>query len=149
MNCNAVQNLLSAYIDCELDCDQKREVRKHLFNCAECSFEYEQMLLLKECMFNIQQEELSFDPLAALNQRLQEEKRSLVPRNSNVLWNFRTLLAAACLILFFLSTLMMFPVNQKSSTVARDNNSNQYDTYDQNLSLDQGFNVYQASLILP
>ena len=36
MNCNRVQNLLSAFIDEELSPQDKRELRRHLFLCSEC-----------------------------------------------------------------------------------------------------------------
>lgn len=152
MNCQTAQNLLSAYIDCELDLEQKRELRNHLFICTECNIEYEQLSHLKSLMENIYQEPAGFDPLSTLYNRLETEKQSLLlPQTGRFFWNNRLLLIAACFAAFFLSTFMLFPAtSQENMSIAnKDKKLNYTDSYDQNFSIDQSVNVYQASLILP
>lgn len=47
MNCRKVQNLISAYVDCELPGVEMLAVRQHLNNCVECNSEYETLLTVK------------------------------------------------------------------------------------------------------
>jgi len=147
MNCHCAQNLLSAFIDYELDADQKRELRKHLFLCPDCQREYQQTLLLKKCLEGVYQEPtLQFDPLTTLYARLDEEKR-LLPQTGQFLGSHRLILIAACFVIFFLSTFILFPSDPRPSNLA--GNLKNRESFDQNFSLDQSVTVYQASLILP
>lgn len=47
MNCRKVQNLISAYVDCELPGVEMLAVRHHLNECTECNSEYENLLTIK------------------------------------------------------------------------------------------------------
>lgn len=150
MNCQTAQNLISAFIDCELDVDQKRELRNHIFNCRDCYYEYEQMSQFKNVMENIYQEPVAFDTLTKLYARLEVERISILSPTNRFFWNNRLLLMTACLLFFFVSTFLLFPNTSKSNfRLANQKTTNLSDSYDQNFSIDQSVNVYQASFILP
>ncbi|HOP73901.1 MAG TPA: zf-HC2 domain-containing protein [Bacillota bacterium] len=148
MNCLTVRNLISAYIDCELDPDQRRELRNHLFHCQECNQEYEQLVSIKNCLENSCQEPIDFNLLEALYARIESEKIAIIPHPNGFYWGSRILMIAACLTAFFLATFMLYPLNQKST--AQNNLSfSSTGMMDQNITIDQPVNVYQASFVLP
>lgn len=47
MNCRKVQNLISAYVDCELPGVEMLAMRQHLSDCPECNSEFEALLRVK------------------------------------------------------------------------------------------------------
>lgn len=47
MNCQKAQSLISAYLDGELTGQEMLAMRHHLCGCAECSGEYESLLMIK------------------------------------------------------------------------------------------------------
>jgi anti-sigma factor RsiW len=149
MNCHYAQNLISAFIDRELDADEKRELRKHLVECSECNLEYQYFLRLKNCLENIRQEPCSFDPILSFRARLATET-VILPRSSSLLWAGRMGLVAAGLLLFFLSTAALFPSDPKSQfyTARRDSLATPA-SFDQNITIDQPVTIYQASSVLP
>jgi len=149
MNCLTVRNLISAYIDCELDPEQKREFRNHLFHCPECNEEYEQLMSIKNCLENSCQEPVDFNLLEALYARIEEEKLAITPQTDGFYWGSRILMTAACLTAFFLTTFMLFPMKQKSTAQTNLSFSSPGIMMDQNITIDQPVNVYQASWVLP
>ncbi|MFA6666182.1 MAG: zf-HC2 domain-containing protein [Armatimonadota bacterium] len=50
MNCRRVQNLISAYADCELTGVEMLAIRHHLSGCAECMHDFDQMLQVKRAL---------------------------------------------------------------------------------------------------
>jgi hypothetical protein len=160
MNCAHVQNLVSAFIDCELDAEEKRELRHHLFYCPECSTAYQELLDLKNFLQNMIPEPLYFDPLNGLHLRLVNEERSLIRQFGRFFWFGRVGLVTACLSVFFLSTWFLFPVNRGlaspnlvSNSESKPNPNSELKVspiaLDQDFSIDQSVTIYQASLILP
>jgi anti-sigma factor RsiW len=168
MNCPHVQNLISAFIDCELDVEEKRELRQHLFGCPECSAGYQELLEIKDCLQNITAVSLHFDSLQDLHLRLTAEQHSLIRQVGKFFWLGRAGLVAACLTAFFLSSYFLFPAGNMAGTsnLATTNNSTRPQpqmkvfgpatphkpnpvAYDQDFSIDQPVNVYQASFVLP
>ncbi len=115
MNCSHVQNLISAFMDCELDAEEKRELRQHLFTCPECSIIYQELINLKNCLQNLAPEPLSFDPVGNLHLRLVNEEHSLIRQVGKFFWFSRAGLVTACLSVFFLSTWVLFPTNNQAS----------------------------------
>lgn len=168
MNCPHVQNVISAFIDCELDVEEKRELRQHLFSCPECNNDYEDLLQIKECLQNIAAVSLHFDPLEDLRMRLSAEEHSFIRHAGKFFWLGRAGLVAACLSAFFLSTYFLFPggspgaANLTANDPAR-NRSQQTrafanpatpprtnpSAYDMDFSIDQPVTVYQASFMFP
>lgn len=146
MNCTTVHNLISAYIDCELPLEQKQDMRHHLLNCNECSLEYQQLLAVKNCLENTSNAPVEFDPLDALYDRIAAEHVAFVSQPSGLYWGSRILMMTACLLAFFCSTFLLFPNNSKSLAQQQLYSP---ESLDQNISIDQSINVYQASLILP
>jgi hypothetical protein len=152
MNCHFSQTLISAFIDRELDAEEKRELRRHLFSCTECNLEYEEFQKLKSCLENLTQEPFTFDLVDRFRSRLVTEERSVFSAASRLFWFSRLSIVGACLVIFFISTLMLFPVNQDSDiSLARGPKAppSVPGSLDQNFSLDQSVTVYQASFILP
>lgn len=172
MNCNHVQNLLSAFIDEELAAEEKRELRSHLFFCAECYSEYKNLLNIKDCLNNINHERCNYDSLVGFRLRLAAAEHSFFQETNRFLILGRLGLVTGCVTLFFFSTVALFPnsssrnqlaqytpppdklapstksitVNQvELSTAVED----ALDSVDQNFSLDEPVTVYQASSILP
>ncbi|MCL6590853.1 MAG: zf-HC2 domain-containing protein [Firmicutes bacterium] len=153
MNCNSVQNLISAYIDCELEPRQKRELRLHLFACSECSNEYQELLALKDFLQNIAEEPLAFDPLSQLKARLAEEDRSLIRQAAKAFWLGRVGVVTACLGVFFAITWLFYPVEQGVNPNIVESHINNLSlspvSVDQDFSVDQSIPLYQASFVIP
>lgn len=168
MNCPHVQNVISAFIDCELDVEEKRELRQHLVYCSECNADYEELLQIKECLQNIAAVSLHFDPLQDLRMRLSAEEHSIIHQAGKFFWLGRAGLVAACLSAFFISTYFLFPAgsstgagNLATGNVIRNQPqirslANQATppktnpvTYEMDFSIDQPVNVYQASFMFP
>lgn len=158
MNCHHVQNLISAFIDRELESDEKRELRKHLMACAECEAEYHEFLILKDFLENVAAEPYDFDPISNLQNRLLSGQHSFLTPSYRIIWFRRLSLIAACVTIYLFTAGLLFPVNQNISKLAENPNhvknpdhvlTTSVSTWDQNISIDQSVSVYQASLILP
>lgn len=174
MNCNRVQNLLSAFIDEELSPQDKRELRRHLFLCSECHSEYQNLLTIKECLNNLNREQCNYDPLAGFKLRLAAEHSFFEETNRfSMLGRFG--LVAGCVTLFFFVTFALFPSGSSNNQVAQytsfdekqtisskpikveqrdilsspSMNTDFIDSIDQYFSLDEPVTVYQASSIIP
>jgi len=50
VNCRKVSQLISAYMDAELQSVEHRQVRDHLLRCDECHEEYDQLLQMKRML---------------------------------------------------------------------------------------------------
>jgi anti-sigma factor RsiW len=153
MNCHTAQNLMSAFIDCELDAELKREIRKHLFSCPDCQVVFEELQNVKNCLENLEEPLLPLEPLNDLFARIKTEKYALIQRPFLIMWGPRMLVTAACVGLFFLTALTLFPLTPKTASLANQPQLNDHSDsrrgYDRNFSFDQSVTVYQASAILP
>jgi anti-sigma factor RsiW len=152
MNCQHAQNLISSFIDHELSAEETRELRKHLFSCSECENEYQELLHLKEFLENVIQEPLDFDPLVNLHSRLSKEEDSFFPFSNHKIWVRRLGIVAACFVIYFVTSTLLFPDNRNNIPQLSVKHSELNSTpvaWDQNISIDQSVSVYQASLILP
>ena len=69
MNCRKVQNLISAYVDCELPGVEMLAVRQHLSDCPECNSEFESLLRVKRAYGSMSPKE----PSPALAHRIYRE----------------------------------------------------------------------------
>ncbi|HBF35792.1 MAG TPA: hypothetical protein DDW50_00545 [Firmicutes bacterium] len=152
MNCQHAQNLISSFIDRELSADETRELRKHLFNCSECEIEYQELLHIKDFLENVIQEPFDFDPLESLHSRLLKEEDSFFPFPSQKIWIRRLGIVAACFVIYFVTSNILFPSHGNTSpqmSIQRSEFKTSPVAWDQNISIDQSVSVYQASLILP
>ena len=171
MNCNHVQNLISAFIDDELSVEEKRNLRRHLYFCTKCHLEYENLQKLKDCLNDLNQEDCDYDLLAGFELRVAEAEHSFFQETNRFLMLGRLGLVTGCVTLFFFSTVALFPNAPSSSRLAQRSQPveltpstgpitvNQVemstfiddgiDSVDQNLSLDEPVTVYQASSFLP
>jgi anti-sigma factor RsiW len=152
MNCQHVQNLISSFIDRELDAEETREIRKHLFTCSECDREFQELLHLKNYLENLIQEPTDFDSLQNLHARLAEEEHSILPPSYRMIWVRRLSIVAACFVVYLVTSALLFPSdrsNTRQLAIERPEFSATPASWDQNLSIDQSVSVYQASMILP
>ncbi|NLW47743.1 MAG: zf-HC2 domain-containing protein [Firmicutes bacterium] len=172
MNCNRVQNLLSAFIDEELPAQDKRELRHHLFLCPECHSEYENLLAIKECLNDLNQEQCDYDPLVGFKLRIAAAEHSFFRETDRFLMLGRFGLVTGCVTLFFFSTIALFPNSSSKKQIARyvsypekqtssanpititpvnvsSKDNDPIDSIDQYFSLDEPVTVYQASSIIP
>lgn len=172
MNCNRVQNLLSAFIDEELSAQDKRELRRHLFLCSECHSEYQNLLMIKNCLNNLNREEGDYDLLVGFRLRVATAEHSFFQETNRFLMLGRFGLVTGCVTLFFISTIVLFPNNSSKNQVTQYVSSTERQTFsakpitvkkvdisskdedpidsiDQYFSLDEPVTVYQASSIMP
>ena len=152
MNCQHAQNLISSFIDHELSAEETRELRKHLFTCSECENEYQELLHIKEFLENVIQEPFDFDPLENLHSRLWKEENFILPFSSQRIWVRRVGIVAACFVIYFVTSTLLFPTNWNNTpqlSIKRSELNSTPVAWDQNISIDQSVSVYQASLILP
>lgn len=163
MNCQRIQSLISAYIDHELNPEEKRIIRKHLSVCVECDAEYQEFLLLKNQLENTIPEPVGFDAIGDLRIRIANEERTIIPPVQSFIWLKRCGIVAASFLAFLIGSLLLFPASQKglSSLALQPQpfsrtpgaNAKLVTTpasisYDQSLSFDQSVSIYQASTIV-
>ncbi len=75
MKCETIRNMISSYIDKDLNAIEKTELEKHLTDCKECREEYESMLDIIAVCGNLEEVELPQNFRTELHQRLVEEKK--------------------------------------------------------------------------
>ncbi len=72
MNCELVQELLSAYLDDELSEEQKLQVESHLAECTQCAHELNMMRQIDESIREEPVEEPSREFVFTMNRRIQD-----------------------------------------------------------------------------
>ncbi len=101
MKCDAIRNLMSAYIDKDLNDIEKTAFEKHLAQCSECREEYELLLeLVLECN-NVEDVELPEGFREELHERLAAEKANkagFINRIGKNRWKAAAGLVAAVLV---------------------------------------------------
>ncbi len=75
MKCETIRNMISSYIDKDLNDIEKTELEKHLAECEQCREEYESMLDIIAVCGNLEEIELPQNFRTELHQRLVEEKK--------------------------------------------------------------------------
>lgn len=75
MDCSRAKELLSMYMDGELNTGQKAEFEDHIAKCSSCMEEYEDIVKLLDVLHGIQEEELPGDFAEKLHERLLEVRR--------------------------------------------------------------------------
>jgi predicted anti-sigma-YlaC factor YlaD len=73
MECNKVDNLLSAYIDGELLSSDMNSIKEHLEKCQKCKLEYQSLLRIKNILSNLKEKELPKYFLNSLYTRINRE----------------------------------------------------------------------------
>ncbi|NLY89786.1 MAG: zf-HC2 domain-containing protein [Firmicutes bacterium] len=104
MNCHRVQKLLSSYLDQELSAEERREIRKHLFACAPCSRLCDELTLIKDSLEGLEPPAIGGDFLRKVH--LYREGRLL---QETFLWGKRLAMAAVWILLFLLTSFLLFP----------------------------------------
>jgi hypothetical protein len=75
MKCETIRNMISSYIDKDLNDIEKTELEKHLTECEQCREEYESMLDIVAVCGNLEEIELPQNFRTELHQRLVGEKK--------------------------------------------------------------------------
>lgn len=74
MNCKQVQNLLNAYVDRELGCEEGHAVRTHLHECSGCHEEFVELVTVKQLLGGLVAEDPSKDFEARLMRAVFQEE---------------------------------------------------------------------------
>lgn len=74
MKCEVIRNMISAYIDKDLNDIDKQEFENHLSMCPECKAEYESIYEITSICGSLEEVELPSDFRTELHQKLLEEK---------------------------------------------------------------------------
>ncbi len=155
MNCCYIQNLLSAFIDNELDLEKRRQIRNHLHSCPECTKEYQQLLSLKSCLTDLETNDYEFDLISNLQVRINFEADHSCREKERFVWFKKTGMVFACVGVFFVITFILFPPSHSPETNYTTNLQSPTEknpvAYDQSISLDYPVTIYQAAttVILP
>ncbi|HWQ30638.1 MAG TPA: DUF4349 domain-containing protein [Negativicutes bacterium] len=75
MKCETIRNMISSYIDKDLNDIEKAELEKHLAECQQCREEYESMLDIIAVCSNLEELDLPQSFRTELHQRLVVEKK--------------------------------------------------------------------------
>jgi len=76
MKCETIRNMISSYIDKDLNDIEKSELEKHIAECKECREEYENLLDIIAACGNLEEVELPQNFRTELHQRLVGEKKN-------------------------------------------------------------------------
>lgn len=118
MNCFRVQSLLSAYVDQELNSEDRRLMRNHLFNCPECSREMESLILIKNVLGSLSAPEVPGDSLRLVHEEIYGLTNTRFHANHRYYFDVRHLLmTAACISLFLMTSTVIFPRIQNKPEV--------------------------------
>lgn len=109
MNCYRVQTLLSAYIDRELEIEEQRELRNHLFRCQSCETEYRSLVILKQAMGSLYAPAPPGDTVYLFKQQLAGSMSYTYERHMPFYLLRHAAMTAACFGLFFATSLWLFP----------------------------------------
>ena len=102
MNCEAVKELLWAYLEKETTAEEAEEIEKHLAVCAECRAELEAQKVIMETLASLPDEELPEGYHKELMQKLRAEAApNVVPfpqKKKQPMWKQMSMIAAAVLV---------------------------------------------------
>jgi len=136
MNCNEIKDLLSLYVDDELNEEEKKMVEEHLQNCEDCQKELEEYKKIIQALKNLPEEEPPVGYCKRLHEKLLSEEapnkiiNAEIPKkktNNRFVWVKYGGLAAAFVLVFVVYAInnpgMLNMGNAKSESIAYDSNS--------------------------
>lgn len=97
MNCDAIKELLWAYLEKETTAEETAEIETHLAHCAACREEWKLQKELKNALASLPDEELPEGYHTELMQKLQAEKKAF-PAKKKYGWKQLSMIAAAVLV---------------------------------------------------
>ncbi|MHB1394850.1 MAG: DUF4349 domain-containing protein [Clostridia bacterium] len=123
MKCETIRNMISSYIDKDLNDIEKTELEKHLTECEQCREEYESMLDIIAVCGNLEEIELPQSFRTELHQRLVEEKKKKnffgsILGNKNMKMATGLVAAALVIAIGIGSSSLLFNNNMKMSQAA-------------------------------
>lgn len=102
MDCTRLSHLLSAFIDDELDAEEKRQVRQHLVSCRQCNDSLDQLKEVRCLLGRLESIKPYHDFSALVKEELSHSVTiEFVPGNHKVISRGLMLAAAAALIGIF------------------------------------------------
>lgn len=102
MDCTRLSHLLSAFIDDELDAEEKRQVRQHLISCKPCNDSLDQFKEIRCMLGRLESIKPSYDFSALVQEELHHSATiEFVPGNHKAVSRILMLTAAAALIGIF------------------------------------------------
>lgn len=102
MDCTRLSHLLSAYIDGELDAEEKRQIRQHLINCRQCNDDLEQSKEIHHILGRLESVKPSYDFSALVREELRNSATiDFIPGNPKTVSRILMFAAAAALIGIF------------------------------------------------
>jgi len=99
MNCEFDKTKISAYIDGELSTEEIRETEEHIKSCSECKAFYEELMEMKEMLFEMEEIELPQGYEDELHKRL-SSSFGMNKAKKNYNWKKWTAVAAILLVGF-------------------------------------------------
>jgi anti-sigma factor RsiW len=125
MNCLRVQSLLSAYLDQELNPDERRMVRTHLFQCSVCDHEFQTLSALKQVMGRLSSPIPPQSAAELFHQHVHGFGLASYS-SASAFFNLRHLsLTAACFSMFLLTSVLIFPQQEiPSGMVTKETHTN-------------------------
>ncbi|MEW5924145.1 MAG: zf-HC2 domain-containing protein, partial [Candidatus Zixiibacteriota bacterium] len=107
MDCEKIKELLSRYIDDQLEKDDRAQVEEHLKSCEQCTEHYEKLLALGRMVdeFDVDGDESYWvkqkDAVLEKIEKLEEEKVIPVTRNyRNLIYKLAAVAASVALLAF-------------------------------------------------
>lgn len=116
-NCNEINQMMSQYIDCQLDGEALEVFEKHIAGCSDCRNELEQMLQIVELCTDISEDDLPDSFRSELHEKLvkaaKENNRKRIIHYVN---RCTKAIAAAAAVVLIIITMRIF-VNTNDSLV--------------------------------
>lgn len=107
MDCNSINNMLSAFLDEELGPEERRIVRQHLFGCTQCQNSLRELKQLHRMLGSMESVVPPVDFADELRREVMQPTVRLIPGSRWVPVGIWTLAAAAAVSsLFFIGSLM-------------------------------------------
>ncbi|WP_053957539.1 anti-sigma factor family protein [Inediibacterium massiliense] len=107
MNCLQIQEMISLYIDDQLDEWTKKEVKNHLMECQVCKEEYEKMLEYISLCKDLPMIDLPEDFAESLHEKLVDVQKSTKRKSINKI-NWKVFTSVAAMLVIGITSMSLF-----------------------------------------
>lgn len=98
MDCTRISQMLSAFLDEELEADERRHVRQHLFSCSHCQDELNELRRLHHMFEHLDSVEPPVDFATEVRLRVEGPVIRVIRHEKRMPWGVWALAAAAALM---------------------------------------------------